>query len=1160
LKPDNEWVGAGYSLVSGWSRAALAATAACLLAAAAGAGAAHAADPGSHDVLRPAGQERALARAEARREFRNRTGRFALLAVDPATATPRAIGRLDGFLTGPSKAAGRDVAFGYVRARPELFGLDAGDLTALELVRHYTAGGIEQLAWAQTYEGIPAIDTSLTANLTEDGRLINLLGGPRPDLAVSSIEPAVGATAAYASAARALDGRSSRASGRGAGPEQATEFANGDTATLVIYEGRVAPRLGWRLLVHVDDLHVYDAVVDATTGTLVRHQNLVSDVVTGKVFKNYPGAPVGGTQEQLTLDPYLDTPMSPTRLFGPTAHTFSDTGDTVVTNPYVVPGGANNGEIAPTGGNWNYDFTPFTGCPTNRRCTWDPNTASSWTTNRRPDAVTLHWLVGNFHDHLENTPEIAFTNAAGNFEDADRVVAQNIDGANTDDDFPGFPDFDHFNNANMTTYPDGTSPHMQMYLTVDFVDFNDGRSTALDASVVYHEYTHGLVGRTIVDAGGFQAVGGAQAGAINEGTADWYALDYLVGAGLETDGVGFDVLPGKYSFGDLRSEPMDCVVGSGSAPCDGAGTAGTGGYTYGDFGKVEGGPEVHGDGEIWAQTMWQLRKALIAAHGPTTGVEHVRQLFTNGMRLTPGNPSFLDLRNAILQADTAGALGDATTIWTVFSQRGMGYFASTRDSGDTHPVENFSLPPSPGAPKGTLSGTVTDADDLTPAVGVKVAFAGHDSGVGPELSGVTDGTGAYSIADVPTGTYPLVRVRGAGFESIELDNLVVATGTNTHDFALRRNLASASGGATISSFSGADNSIFGCGPSGLIDDSQAVVWGSSAPANTDDPGQKQITIALAAPSDVGTVEIDPGAGCGDDDTASLGAYDLLLSTDGTNFTTAATGAFKAIDNHRYNSVSIGGVHSGVTHVRLLAKGPQSSAGSGSVFMDVAEVRVFAGIPTAPDATTQAATAVGQSVATLNGVVNPQGTETDYQFEYGKTTSYGSKAPLTPVSVGNVAGSVPVQASLTNLLGNTTYHYRVVAIRGATRFNGLDMTFTTQPDTIRPVVGLSVPAQRLGAVRQNGFKVKVTRSEQGTLKLQLVVSSDTARKLGLGRTRVIGSLTKAVTHGTSTLTVKLSTKAKNALRNRNSVSFTVNATLTDAAHLKGTKSKAVTIRR
>jgi hypothetical protein len=91
-------------------------------------------------------------------------------------------------------------------------------------------------------------------------------------------------------------------------------------------------------------------------------------------------------------------------------------------------------------------------------------------------------------------------------------------------------------------------------------------------------------------------------------------------------------------------------------------------------------------------------------------------------------------------------------------------------------------------------------------------------------------------------------------------------------------------------------------------------------------------------------------------------------------------------------------------------------------------------------------------------------------------------------------------------------------------------------------------------------VKVSRSEQGTLKLKLVVSSDTARKLGLGRTRVIGSLTKPVTQGSSTFTVNLISKAKTALRNRSSVSFRVDATLTDAAQLRGTKSKNVTIRK
>jgi hypothetical protein len=49
-----------------------------------------------------------------------------------------------------------------VRARPDVFGLDAADLSNLQIVRHYSAAGIEQVRWAQAYRGIPAIDTSLT--------------------------------------------------------------------------------------------------------------------------------------------------------------------------------------------------------------------------------------------------------------------------------------------------------------------------------------------------------------------------------------------------------------------------------------------------------------------------------------------------------------------------------------------------------------------------------------------------------------------------------------------------------------------------------------------------------------------------------------------------------------------------------------------------------------------------------------------------------------------------------------------------------------------------------------------------------------------------------------------------------------------------------------
>src|SRR6185436_13790270 len=89
----------------------------------------------------------------------------------------------------------------------------------------------------------------------------------------------------------------------------------------------------------------------------------------------------------------------------------------------------------------------------------------------------------------------------------------------------------------------------------------------------------------------------------------------------------------------IRTQPLDCPVGSASPRCPGTPGAGSGGYTYGDFGKILGGTEVHADGEIWGETLWDLRSALIAAHGPADGTFRARALITDGMRLSPANPT-----------------------------------------------------------------------------------------------------------------------------------------------------------------------------------------------------------------------------------------------------------------------------------------------------------------------------------------------------------------------------------------------------------------------------------------------------------------------------------------------------------------------------------------
>ena len=73
------------------------------------------------------------------------------------------------------------------------------------------------------------------------------------------------------------------------------------------------------------------------------------------------------------------------------------------------------------------------------------------------------------------------------------------------------------------------------------------------------------------------------------------------------------------------------------------------------------------------------------------------------MELSPTNPSFLDMRNAILQADHAVIGGKHTaTIWKVFAHRGMGYFAGSLGGDDTAPVRGL-LDPAAASPRGAPS-------------------------------------------------------------------------------------------------------------------------------------------------------------------------------------------------------------------------------------------------------------------------------------------------------------------------------------------------------------------------------------------------------------------------------------------------------------------------
>ena len=103
----------------------------------------------------------------------------------------------------------------------------------------------------------------------------------------------------------------------------------------------------------------------------------------------------------------------------------------------------------------------------------------------------------------------------------------------------------------------------------------------------------------------------------------------------------------------------------------------------------------------------------------------------------------------------------------------------------------------------------------------------------------------------------------------------------------------------------------------------------------------------------------------------------------------------------------------------------------------------------PFVTTLAASAVTfdgvTNVATLNGAIIANGLATKAHFEYGLTTAYGTSTANQNVGAGTT--EVSVHAGITNLLPNTTYHYRAVATNSSGTTNGLDQLFTTPENAV-----------------------------------------------------------------------------------------------------------------
>jgi phosphodiesterase/alkaline phosphatase D-like protein len=171
------------------------------------------------------------------------------------------------------------------------------------------------------------------------------------------------------------------------------------------------------------------------------------------------------------------------------------------------------------------------------------------------------------------------------------------------------------------------------------------------------------------------------------------------------------------------------------------------------------------------------------------------------------------------------------------------------------------------------------------------------------------------------------------------------------------------------------------------------------------------------------------------------------------------------------SASLTGLTPSATyHFRAIAVGDGTSVGVDKSFTTNAT--------SAPVVSTNAASSVATTSATLNGNLASKGTvdNVTVYFEWGLTISYGNTTtPQAKTAIGTLS------ASLTGLTADTTYHFRAVAVGDGSVVYGDDVTLTTasQADTTAPVIS----AVNSSDITVSGATITWTTDETATTQVE-----------------------------------------------------------------------------
>ena len=438
-------------------------------------------------------------------------------------------------------------------------------------------------------------------------------------------------------------------------------------------------------MLHASSTEVFDAFVDAETGRVLQKHNMVKSAAgDARVWDRFPGNGPGGaaaTKNLVTLG-YLTA--GATTLDGPNVRTFSDLDDNDNQDAGEVHLGCRRV--------LRVHFSPFphASCNASHLCGWNA-TAATRTANREQNGVQAFYLANRFHEYLEEPP-INFTRptATSRSIDGDRLILHTDDGANTG------PDSQHLDNANMLTPPDGMSPVMQMYLWAPD-DFRADQRRRRRVDPVPRVHTRAL-GRLVTDAAGVGALNTAQSGAMGEGGATGREGLHRQPSSRARHAAAGEVDMGDYLDLVPQLDPHARRSTARSARPPGSArrmAAGSGRLHVRRLRPVNGEPEVHGDGEIWAQTLWDLRTGSARRRA---AADHAGDAAVAAGAVVP--------RHA--QRDPAGrrrrVAGPSDADLQVFANRGMGFFAAADRLDRRRADRGRSMPPA-GGPRGRSTGT-----------------------------------------------------------------------------------------------------------------------------------------------------------------------------------------------------------------------------------------------------------------------------------------------------------------------------------------------------------------------------------------------------------------------------------------------------------------------